>query len=263
MSRRVKVEPPFVESPSSAGIYRTQLLFIEPVHTWVAECVLEPLMPPPVAASPSPVLNFPAFSHSRSISLFLTLFFFHFRPPPLSHSSPFFSRQTMLFHSSGFVRHLPLCFTASCFHFLLFPFSSRTSFLPPFFFLIPLQITSRAAAPVRRQYRQMRTFPLIISLMQSALTKRWISNNYSWNDIKGWALLFFFFFISPIEQRAPPRVASGDDHTAGVPLICLLWLKSSLANRAGKQRAVGVEVEEWQTNTIPLREQKCSSRIRF
>lgn len=64
--------------PSSAGIYRTQLLFIEPVHTWVAECVLEPLMPPPPVAaspSPSPVLNFPAFSHSRSISLFLTLFF--------------------------------------------------------------------------------------------------------------------------------------------------------------------------------------------
>lgn len=121
--------------PSSAGIYRTQLLFIEPVHTWVAECVLEPLMPPPpVAASPSPVLNFPAFSHSHSISLFLTLFFFHFRPPPLSHSSPFFSRQTMLFIpqvsyvTSLFVSLHPAFISFS------FPFHLARLFSPLFFF---------------------------------------------------------------------------------------------------------------------------------
>lgn len=106
-------------------------------------------------------------------------FFFSFPSTSFISLVPLFFPPDDAFHSSGFVRHLPLCFTPSCFHFLLFPFSSRTSFLPPFFFLIPLQITSRAAAPVRRQYRQMRTFPLIISLMQSALTKRRISNNYS------------------------------------------------------------------------------------
>lgn len=180
--------------PSSAGIYRTQLLFIEPVHTWVAECVLEPLMPPPpVAASPSPVLNFPAFSHSRSISLFLTLFFFisvhllYLTRPPFFPARRCFS--FLRFRTSP----------PSLFHSILLSFPSLSLhlarlFSPPFFFLIPLQITSRAAVPVRRQYRQMRTFLLIISLMQSALTKCRISNNYSWNDIKGWALLFFFFF---------------------------------------------------------------------
>lgn len=179
--------------PSSAGIYRTQLLFIEPVHTWVAECVLEPLMPPPVAASPSPVLNFPAFSHSRSISLFLTLFFFisvHLlyltRPPFFPARRCFFIPQVS-YVTSLFVSLHPAFISFS------FPFHLARLFSPPFFFLIPLQITSRAAAPVRRQYRQMRTFLLIISLMQSALTKCRISNNYSWNDIKGWALLFFFF----------------------------------------------------------------------
>lgn len=134
--------------PSSAGIYRTQLLFIEPVHTWVAECVLEPLMPPPpVAASPSPVLNFPAFSHSHSISLFLTLFFFHFRPPPLSHSSPFFSRQTMLFIPQ--VSYVTSLFVSLHPAFISFSFpSSRTSFLPPFFFsnTPPDHITGRGSS---------------------------------------------------------------------------------------------------------------------
>lgn len=72
----------------------------------------------------------------------------------------------------------------SLFHSILLSFPSLSLhlarlFSPPFFFLIPLQITSRAAVPVRRQYRQMRTFLLIISLMQSALTKCRISNNYS------------------------------------------------------------------------------------
>lgn len=134
--------------PSSAGIYRTQLLFIEPVHTWVAECVLEPLMPPPRCCIS---ISCTQLSCLFTFTLHLPLphpFFFHFRPPPLSHSSPFFSRQTMLFHSSGFVRHLPLCFTASCFHFLLFPFSSRTSFLPPFFFsnTPPDHITGRGSS---------------------------------------------------------------------------------------------------------------------
>lgn len=142
-------------------------------------------MCPGAANAPPPLLHLhllystflPFHIHAPSPSS--SPFFFSFPSTSFISLVPLFFPPDDAFHSSGFVRHLPLCFTASCFHFLLFPFSSRTSFLPPFFFLIPLQITSRAAAPVRRQYRQMRTFPLIISLMQSALTKRRISNNYS------------------------------------------------------------------------------------
>lgn len=164
--------------PSSAGIYRTQLLFIEPVHTRLTECVLEPLMPPPRRCIS---ISCTQLSCLFTFTLHLPLshpFFFHFRPPPLSHSSPFFSRQTMLFIpqvsyvTSLFVSLYLLSFSSLSLHL-------ARLFSPPFFFLIPLRITSRAAAPVRRQYRQMRTFPLIISLMQSALTKRRISNNYS------------------------------------------------------------------------------------
>lgn len=133
--------------PSSAGIYRTQLLFIEPVHTWVAECVLEPLMPPPPSLHLHLLYSTFLPFHIHAPSPSFSPFFFHFRPPPLSHSSPFFSRQTMLFHSSGFVRHLPLCFTLPAFIFFSFP-SSRTSFLPPFFFsnTPPDHITGRGSS---------------------------------------------------------------------------------------------------------------------
>lgn len=133
--------------PSSAGIYRTQLLFIEPVHTWVAECVLEPLMPPPVAASPSPVLNFPAFSHSRSISLFLTLFFFisvhllYLTRPPFFPARRCFS--FLRFRTSP----------PSLFHCILLSFPSLSLFIshvfsPPFFFsnTPPDHITGRGSS---------------------------------------------------------------------------------------------------------------------
>lgn len=120
--------------PSSAGIYRTQLLFIEPVHTWVAECVLEPLMPPPpVAASPSPVLNFPAFSHSRSISLFLTLFF-SFPSTSFISLVPLFFPPDDAFSFLRFRTSPP-----SLFHSILLSFPSLSLFIshvfsPPLFF---------------------------------------------------------------------------------------------------------------------------------
>lgn len=75
-------------------------------------------------------------------------FFFSFPSTSFISLVPLFFPPDDAFHSSGFVRHLPLCFTASCFHFLLFPFSSRTSFLPPFFFsnTPPDHITGRGSS---------------------------------------------------------------------------------------------------------------------
>ena len=121
------------------------------------------------------------------------LFFFSFPSTSFISLVPFFpARRCFSFH-----RFRPAFISFS------FP-SSRTAFLLSFF-LIPLRITSRAAAPVSRQYRQMRTFLLIISLIQSALTKRRISNNYSWNDIKGWAWLFFFYLTYRATRSAWSR----------------------------------------------------------
>lgn len=191
MSRRVKVEPPVVR-PLLVSTGRSFFLLNPSTREWLNVSWSRWCPPPPSLHLHLLYSTFLPF-HIHAPSPSFSPFFFSFPSTSFISLVPLFFPPDDAFHSSGFVRHLPLCFTASCFHFLLFPFSSRTSFLPPFFFLIPLQITSRAAAPVRRQYRQMRTFPLIISLMQSALTKRRISNNYSWNDIKGWALLFFFF----------------------------------------------------------------------
>ena len=156
--------------------------------------------PPPLQSLPftqlSCLFSFTLTSPSSSPPLF---FVFHFRPPPLSRSSLFFpARRCFSFLRFSFLRFRTP--SPSLFHSLLLSFPSLSRHLAclfSLFFLIPLQITSRAAAPVR-QYRQMRTFLLIISLIQSTPTKRRISNNYSWNDIKGWAWLFFLFFLSHI-----------------------------------------------------------------